>query len=104
MTVRELKADIERQQQFILDEEWLLEQTLAAHEGEELTEAYEERTRLDAIADEEVRRLLDTLPLGSLATRRLDYLLSVAHMYRIIWTQRRTLSRYLHDLAALEDA
>jgi hypothetical protein len=71
--------------------------------GDDLTEAVAERTRLAAKADAEVLRLLNTLPFGDRATRRLDYLLTLAHSLVGIWHRRRLLSLCQSELDGLKE-
>jgi hypothetical protein len=104
VTLAELKAEMERQRLELIDREWELEVTLQVHEdpGDDPTEAVEERSRIAAKADAEVLRLLNTLPFGDRATRRLDYLLTLAHSLLGVWHRRRLLSLCRRELEEIE--
>jgi hypothetical protein len=85
-----LKREIERRAGELTDLEWELELHEALDPSDPV-EAYLERGRLGAAADDEVRRLLNTLEFSSRATRRLDYLLGLAHRVIAIYHRRRLL-------------
>jgi hypothetical protein len=54
------------------------------------------------MADRQVRELLDTIPFGDNATRRLKFLLSVAHAHISLWLRRRMLSLCVDELQRIE--